>query len=447
MKKIKLKSLFVFALIVLCAFSCITIVGCKNENQTSTSPTYTVSFYDYDRSPIGVKLNEDDETLVYVQNVKKGESAIAPISPTRSGYEFKGWNKDFSNVNSNLEIMAEYVQVCEVVFWNDNEIHEVQIVEYGNNAQLPLVDPAKTGYRFDHWDGKYINVIANTSVYAVFVKQYTVTFLGFEGAEIDVQLVDENDSALTPNIPEVEGYVFDHWDKDYSNVTSDLTVNAVYRELNSFNVSFVDNDGSVLKQERVYKGTSATAPDMTNKVYIDFDSQQKQGYVFDHWNMDFSNVNADLVVEAQYIQIDKPILFVKPEVVKKGTTNYVTVSVYVVSNTAFSGLNININYSNALELTEDNISVKSIFGTQNRYDLELDAISHEINFSWYYPAEGGYSLTDNYSKVMELKFEIDDYISVGEYAVEILSSSYYVKDNLIGLPVIISGYVKVEEVH
>ena len=145
MVKFRFKSLFVFALILLCAFSCITIVGCKQQEQTTT---YSVSFYDYDRSPIGVKLNEDDETLVYVQNVKKGESAIAPISPTRSGYEFKGWNKDFSNVNSNLEIMAEYVQVCEVIFWNDNEIHEVQIVEYGKNAGLPLIDPVKTGYRY-----------------------------------------------------------------------------------------------------------------------------------------------------------------------------------------------------------------------------------------------------------------------------------------------------------
>lgn len=445
MQNFRFRSLLFFVTVFLCAFTCMTFMGCDDDQQEQQDITYTVRFYDYDRSPIGVKLG-DDETLVYVQNVKKGGSAVAPISPTRSGYEFKGWNKDFTNVNSDLEITAQYVQICEVIFYNDNEIHEVQIVEYGGNAQLPLVDPIKTGYRFDRWEGKYTNVIANTSVNAVFVKQYTVTFSGFDGAELSVQKVDENAGADAPTAPVIDGFVFDRWDKDFSVITSDLTVNAVYRPADSFNVSFVDYNGSVLKQERVYKGTSATAPDMSGKVYVDFDSQQKQGYVFDGWDQDYISVNSDLVVKAQYTEIDKPILFVKPEIVKKGTTNYVTVIVYVVSNTPFSGLNINVNYNDSLELTENDISIKSIFGTLNRYDLELDSISHEICFSWYYPTEGGYSLTDNYAKIMELKFEIDDYISANDYAVDILSNSYYVKDYIADSPVIISGYVRVEEV-
>lgn len=421
--------------------------ACDNENnQQPTQPTtYTVTFYDYDRSVIGVKLSEEDDTLTYIQTVNEGESAIAPTSPFREGYEFKGWNKDYSCVNSNLEITALYVQVCEVLFMNDNEIHESQTVEYGKDATLPLINPVKTGYRFDHWEGKYTNILANTLVYAVFVKQYTVTFMGFNGTEINVQIVDENTSATAPQVPQVDGYVFDHWDSDFSNISSNLTVNAVYIQNDSFNVSFVDYNGLVLKQERVYKGTNATAPDITGKVYIDFDSQQKQGYIFDHWDNDFSNVVSDLTVQAVYTQVETPILFVKPETVKKGTTNYVTVSVYVVSCTSFSSLNIQINYDSRLGLTENDVSIKSVFNTQNRYDYELDTLDHQLVFSWHY-SSGEYTLADNYSKVMELKFEIDDYISVGEYGVQILNDSYYTKNYLVYNPYIISGNVIVEEV-
>ena len=409
-----------------------------------TDKTYTVKFYDYDHTVIGVRIGESEE-LVYEQNVKSGESAVAPISPYRDGYRFKGWNKEFASVTTNLEITAQYVQVCEVVFWNDNEIHEVYVVDYGKDAELPSTDPIKLGYRFDHWDGNYQNVIADTDVDAVFVKQYNVTFLGYEGVEIEVQTVDEHADAIAPIPPQVEGRVFDYWDKSFTDVTSDITVNAVYREASSFNVTFIDHDGAVLKEERVYQNTGATAPDMTGRdAYVDFDLTEKQGYGFSGWDKDFSSVTDDMTVQAQYTQINVPILYVKPEVVTKGSGNYVTVSIYVVSNTPFSGLNINIAYDDALYLSEDNVSVKSIFNIQDRYALDVEEADGVLNFSWLY-SSGECTLTDNYSKVLELKFEIDDYISVGEYAVEILSSSYYVKNYLTDTPVIISGCVSVEE--
>ena len=408
---------------------------------------FNVSFLDFDRTPIGVKLKDDDDTLTYVQSVSKNTSAKAPINPTREGYEFRGWNKDYTSVTSDLEIMAQYTQVCEVIFWNDNEIYEVRTVEYGKDAELPLVDPVKIGYRFDHWNGKYTNVIANTSVYAVFVKQYSVTFIGYSGTEIDTQLVDENGAAVAPIPPLVDGYVFDKWDKDFSNVTSNLTVNAIYKEASSFNVTFVDYDDSVLKEERVYKGDSATAPDMVGHVYADLDSQTKQGYVFDKWDKEYSNITSDLTIKAEYKEYDSPILFVKSAVVKKGTTNYATVSIYVVSSIEFKGLDLSIGYATQLGLVQDNISIKNDFSTQGPYVLNLDTSEKLIEFSCTKMSQDGYVLTDNYAKIMDIKFEIDDYLSIGKYPVEILADSIYVDaDYMQQNPAIISGCVEVEEV-
>ena len=61
-------------------------------------PEYTVTFYDW------------NNTVLKTQKVKKGESATAPANPTRSGYTFAGWDKAFTNVQSDLSVHAIYAQ-------------------------------------------------------------------------------------------------------------------------------------------------------------------------------------------------------------------------------------------------------------------------------------------------------------------------------------------------
>ena len=60
---------------------------------------YTVTFKDY------------DGTVLSTQTVEEGYDAIAPADPTRDGYIFKGWSKSFTNVSSNLEVIALYESV------------------------------------------------------------------------------------------------------------------------------------------------------------------------------------------------------------------------------------------------------------------------------------------------------------------------------------------------
>ncbi len=62
-----------------------------------TEPTYyTVTFKDWN----GQILN--------TQTVTEGASATAPPNPTRDGYTFVGWDKGFTNITSNLEVIAQY---------------------------------------------------------------------------------------------------------------------------------------------------------------------------------------------------------------------------------------------------------------------------------------------------------------------------------------------------
>ena len=63
-----------------------------------------------------------------------------------------------------------------------------------------------------------------------------------------------------------------------------------------YNVTFVDGQGNTLKEEVVKEGMSATAPD----------DPTRDGYTFDGWDTDFSSVNDDLTVTAQWKEIPAP---------------------------------------------------------------------------------------------------------------------------------------------
>ncbi len=75
----------------------------KEETILETAPVetfYTVEFKDH-----------DGKVLKTVSNVKKGTSVTAPADPYREGYRFKGWDKSFSNVSSNLVVTAKYEKI------------------------------------------------------------------------------------------------------------------------------------------------------------------------------------------------------------------------------------------------------------------------------------------------------------------------------------------------
>ncbi len=59
---------------------------------------------------------------------------------------------------------------------------------------------------------------------------HTVTFVDWDGTVLSVQEVEEGASAAAPEVPGREGYTFIGWDTDFSSVTTDLTVTALYEQ-------------------------------------------------------------------------------------------------------------------------------------------------------------------------------------------------------------------------
>jgi alpha-tubulin suppressor-like RCC1 family protein len=75
--------------------------------------------------------------------------------------------------------------------------------------------------------------------------EYTVTFVdGLNGSVISTVTVLEGGAATAPAAPVHTGYTFIGWDRDFSNVTSDMTVTAQYR-INTYTltINYVDAQG------------------------------------------------------------------------------------------------------------------------------------------------------------------------------------------------------------
>ena len=255
---------------------------------------FTVSFYDW------------DGTELHVEQVEQGKDAVGPaVNPTREGYTFVGWSKPITNIQSNLIVIAQYKEnavyfTVNFIDW-DGTLLKSEEVEKGKSATAPAA-PAREGYTFKGWDKDFSNVQSDLTVTAQYEQNapdpiyYTVIFQDWDGTTLKTEQVEQGKSATAPATPVREGYTFKGWDKDFSNVQSDLTVTAQY-EQNApepiyYTVTFQDWDGSILKNEQVEQGKSATAPA----------APVREGYTFIGWDKDFSNVQSDLTVTAQYEQ-------------------------------------------------------------------------------------------------------------------------------------------------
>ena len=254
------------------------------QSNTIIQATYTYIKYE-------VVFKDYDGTTLETQMVEYSSGAVAPADPTRTGYTFTGWDKDFSYITDELEVTAQYnINKYEVVF-KDHDGTELskQEVEYLGAALAPA-DPTRTGYTFKGWDKAFDSITGDLEVVAQYeINKYTVVFKDHDGTELSKQEVEYLGAALAPADPTRTGYTFKGWDKAFDSITADLEVVAQY-EINKYEVVFKDHDGTELsKQEVEYLGAASAPADPT-----------RTGYTFKGWDKAFDSITADLEVVAQY---------------------------------------------------------------------------------------------------------------------------------------------------
>ena len=110
------------------------------------------------------------------------------------------------------------------------------------------------------------------------INKYTVTFMDGEKVLETFTNVPHGSAVTAPEVPEKDGKTFSKWDKDFKNITSDLTINAVY-DVDTFTLTFINFDGTTVHTAEVEYG--ASIEDAYNNAVENVDI--KGPYEYDGW--------------------------------------------------------------------------------------------------------------------------------------------------------------------
>lgn len=205
-----------------------------------------------------VTFMDGEKVLKAYTNVPHGSAVTAPEVPKKDGKTFKEWDKDFSKVTSDLTINAVYdVDTFTVTFKDGEKVLETQTVEYEAAATAP--DTARLsppeGMHFAKWDKDFSKVTEDIEVSAVYeLNVYTVTFKNGETI-LKTEMVKHGFAATPPNVYDTATKKFVGWDKSFDNVTSDLIVNAKF-ETKKFTLTFINFNGTTVYTAEVEYGAS-----------------------------------------------------------------------------------------------------------------------------------------------------------------------------------------------
>lgn len=286
----------------------------RKETDVKNNISVTAMF---ERASYTVKFLDSDGSELKVEKVLHGQAAAPPIIQEKLDLEFTGWDMAFDNVTSNITVRAQYVTSYTVTFtdWNGIVLSR-QRVKSGGNAIAP-VDPVRSGYTFDKWIGEYKNITSSRTVVASYqIVSHEIIFLNYDGSTIKKQNVTHGQLPSAPAVPERLGYTFVGWDKTISQAISPTSYTAQF-QINTYSVTFMDWDDSIIKVQRVQFGGTAVAPSDPIRV----------GYTFTGWDKPVTNISADTVINATYSTATYTVTWkaddgstIKTEVVAHGVT-------------------------------------------------------------------------------------------------------------------------------
>ena len=224
---------------------------------------------------------------------------------------------------------------------------------------------------------------------------------------LKTQQVQYGGAATAPANPTRAGYTFTGWDKAFTNVTANLVVTAQY-SINTYTVTFKDWNGTVLKTQQVQYGGAATAPANPTRT----------GYTFTGWDKAFTNVTANLVVTAQYVQnepVSTPVPSDAPQIVVESKTtsagSTVAVNISIANNPGFVTMGIQVAYDSNLTLlsvSDTGLVPGQMFSTE---------IENPQPLYWANPTATA-DCTVN-GKIATLTFKVADNAEEGEYHIRV----------------------------
>lgn len=197
----------------------------------------------------------------FTLNITATEGGSVEISPAKPVYEygdyvtvtatadehnkFVRWSDGNTDnprnfyVDENWEFQAIFEkEKFTITFLNeDSTFLDMKLWGYGETPTCEAPTKSSTAqytYSFKGWNPEIEPVTKDQTYVATFnksVRKYKVTFVDWDDTELKVQQVPYNTAAEAPENPTRPGYKFTGWDRDFSHVTSNMTVRAEYEVL------------------------------------------------------------------------------------------------------------------------------------------------------------------------------------------------------------------------
>lgn len=279
---------------------------------------YTVTFVSGDK--------KTEETYTYNEKVSNRKNPVKE-SDGYNTYTFLGWRR--SDGTMITDISAEtvtknqtYTEIYQetaipyTVTWIVDGAETVETYYYKDVLRIPA-NPVKAAtpeftYTFEGWvkndaaeivsDMSAEKVLANvtyTAKFSAVTNEYTVLFYNDNGTPLGSSKVKYGTSAIAPKNPVKDMtaesvYTFEKWDKDFSYVTENMTVTAVYKtEPRPYKIRW-NIDGKVTETEIAY-GTMPIFSGLVEK-----NSTPKYKYIFTGWDKEITLVDGEKTYIAQF---------------------------------------------------------------------------------------------------------------------------------------------------
>ncbi len=290
---------------------------------TITGDGEAVVIIRYDRQTFTITFKSEGSVLK-TETLRYGAMPVAPVDPTKEPdaqytYTFSGWTPAIDVVKANQTYTATFSSVLNkyTITWKDEDgtVLKTEEVEYGTTPVAPS-EPSKQStaqytYTFAGWSPSVVPVEGEaiyTATYNSTVNTYTVTWKDEDGTVLET---DENVEygampsfhGQTPSKASNEQYTytFAGWTPEVATVQGDVTYMATYTStLRSYTITFLNEDGSVLKTEEVEYGTMPEAPSTPTK-----DEDAGYTYTFSGWNPSIVSVTGEATYTATFTATPK----------------------------------------------------------------------------------------------------------------------------------------------
>ena len=280
---------------------------------TRTVNHYTIKFVNYD----GTVLKKD--VVAYGETPEYGG-----VNPTKEAnaqytYTFAGWDPEITSVTGEATYTAQYTSTVNeytIKFVNEDgtELQSSEVA-YGETPVYEGETPTKEAddqytYTFFGWTPEVVAVTGEatyTATYTRTVNEYTIRFVNDDGTELQSSEVPYGETPVyegetpTKKADAQYTYTFAGWDSEITAVDGEKTYKATYTEtVNKYKVTFVDEDGTVLKETTEYDyGTKAA--DIAKPADPTKEATAEKTYGFGGWSPEIADVTGDVTYKATYV--------------------------------------------------------------------------------------------------------------------------------------------------